>query len=153
MSSKENLFISSIKKDVGSPHPIEEMKNKLVNIMESFCFSYEEGPEIETEENNFDILNRFITLAITKDPKKFVEDVTGKNFANVASDTKDPLIELLKPNTAKTVLNFIREVIIHGSKEHQSMSNEENKNKINQIIKLTSCVHYDTTKKQFTRLD
>ena len=105
------------------------------------------------EENNFDILNRFITLAITKDPKKFVEDVTGKNFANVASDTKDPLIELLKPNTAKTVLNFIREVIIHGSKEHQSMSNEENKNKINQIIKLTSGVHYDTTKKQFTRLD
>ena len=35
MSPKENLFISSIKKDVGSPHPIEEMKNKLVNIMES----------------------------------------------------------------------------------------------------------------------
>ena len=57
MSSKENLFISSIKKDVGSQHPIEEMKNKLVNIMESFGFSYEEGPEIETEENNFDMLN------------------------------------------------------------------------------------------------
>ncbi len=57
MSSKENLFISSIKKDVGSQHPIEEMKNKLVNIMESFGFSYDEGPEIETEENNFDMLN------------------------------------------------------------------------------------------------
>ena len=57
MSSKENLFISSIKKDVGSQHPIEEMKNKLVNIMEYFGFSYEEGPEIETEEFNFDMLN------------------------------------------------------------------------------------------------
>ena len=48
MSPKENLFISSITKDVGSLHPIEEMKNKLVNIMESFGFTYEEGPEIET---------------------------------------------------------------------------------------------------------
>ncbi|MFL2730340.1 MAG: phenylalanine--tRNA ligase subunit alpha [Gammaproteobacteria bacterium] len=57
MSPKENLFISGIKKDVGSKHPIEEMKNKLVNIMESFGFNYEEGPEIETEENNFDMLN------------------------------------------------------------------------------------------------
>ena len=57
MSPKENLFISSVTKDVGSKHPIEEMKNKLVNIMESFGFSYEEGPEIETEENNFDMLN------------------------------------------------------------------------------------------------
>ena len=57
MSPKENLFISSVTKDVGSRHPIEEMKNKLVNIMESFGFSYEEGPEIETEENNFDMLN------------------------------------------------------------------------------------------------
>ena len=57
MSPKENLFISSVTKDVGSKHPIEEMKNKLVNIMESFGFSYVEGPEIETEENNFDMLN------------------------------------------------------------------------------------------------
>ena len=57
MSPKENLFISSVRKDVGSKHPIEEMKNKLVSIMESFGFSYEEGPEIETEENNFDMLN------------------------------------------------------------------------------------------------
>ncbi len=57
MSPKENLFISSVKKDVGSPHPVEEMKNKLVSILQSFGFSYEEGPEVETEENNFDMLN------------------------------------------------------------------------------------------------
>ncbi len=57
MSPKENLFISSIKKDVGSPHPVEEMKNRLVSILQSFGFSYEEGPEVETEENNFDMLN------------------------------------------------------------------------------------------------
>ena len=28
MSSKENLFISNVSKDKGSPHPIEEMKLK-----------------------------------------------------------------------------------------------------------------------------
>lgn len=105
------------------------------------------------EENNFDILNRFINLAITKDPQKFVEECLEKDFANIAGGTKDPLIELLKPKTAKTVLNFIREIVMYGSKEHSSMSNEENKNKINQIINSTSGVTYDTTKKEFTRLD
>ena len=34
MSSKDNLFINNIVSDIGSPHPIEEMKNKLVNILE-----------------------------------------------------------------------------------------------------------------------
>ena len=57
MSPKENLFISNIFQDRGSPHPIEEMKNKLVQIIESFGFVYAEGPEIESEENNFDKLN------------------------------------------------------------------------------------------------
>ncbi len=57
MSPKENLFISNIFEDRGSPHPVEEMKNKLVKIIESFGFVYEEGPEIESEENNFDKLN------------------------------------------------------------------------------------------------
>ena len=57
MSSKENLFISNVLKDRGSPHPIEEMKLNLVSILESYGFEYEEGPEIESEENNFDMLN------------------------------------------------------------------------------------------------
>ena len=57
MSPKENLFVTNVIKDVGSPHPIEEMKNKLISILESFGFYYEDGPEIETEANNFDMLN------------------------------------------------------------------------------------------------
>ena len=99
------------------------------------------------EENNFDIVNRFINLAITKDPQKFVEEITSKDFANIAGDTKDPLIELLKPSVAKKVLNFIREVIIHGNKNHPKTDD-----KINQIINLTSGVKYDTEKKEYTRL-
>ena len=57
MSSKKNLFISEINDDTGSLHPVEVMKERLVDILKSFGFSYEEGPEIETEENNFDLLN------------------------------------------------------------------------------------------------
>lgn len=100
------------------------------------------------EDNNFDILNRFINLAITKDPQKFVEECLEKDFANIAGGTKDPLIEMLKPNTAKMVFNFIREIVIHGNKKHPDTND-----KINQIINSTSGVTYDTTKKEFTRLD
>ncbi len=57
MSPKENLFVSEINSEIGSQHPIELMKDRLISILESFGFSYEEGPEVETEENNFDLLN------------------------------------------------------------------------------------------------
>ena len=57
MSPKKNLFISKINNEIGSQHPIETMKERLISILESFGFDYEEGPEVETEENNFDLLN------------------------------------------------------------------------------------------------
>ena len=57
MSQKKNLFVSEINSEIGSQHPIELMKDRLISILESFGFSYEEGPEVETEENNFDLLN------------------------------------------------------------------------------------------------
>jgi len=100
------------------------------------------------EDNNFDILNKFINLAITKDPQKFVNEILDKDFANIAGDTKDPLVELLKPNNAKMVFNFIREIVIHGNKNHP-----ETNDKINQIINSTSGVSYDNEKKEFIRLD
>lgn len=57
MSRKNNLFFSNIADEIGSPHPIEEMKIRLVSILENFGFTYKEGPEIESELNNFDLLN------------------------------------------------------------------------------------------------
>ena len=57
MSPKKNLFISKINYEIGSQHPIETMRERLISILESFGFNYEEGPEVETEENNFDLLN------------------------------------------------------------------------------------------------
>jgi phenylalanyl-tRNA synthetase alpha chain len=44
-------------KDKGSYHPINQMKDSLVNLLISFGFEIVDGPEIETEEFNFDMLN------------------------------------------------------------------------------------------------
>ena len=43
--------------DLGSHHPINQMKNSIINILTSYGFEVISGPEIETEEFNFDMLN------------------------------------------------------------------------------------------------
>ena len=55
----------SIKKDIepkishnfGSAHPINNMRDFIINILESMGFQQAYGPEVETEEYNFDMLN------------------------------------------------------------------------------------------------
>jgi len=44
-------------KEVGAYHPINQMKDSLMNLLISFGFEIIDGPEIETEEFNFDMLN------------------------------------------------------------------------------------------------
>jgi len=44
-------------KDKGSYHPINQMKDSLISLLVSFGFEIVDGPEIETEEFNFDMLN------------------------------------------------------------------------------------------------
>ena len=46
-----------IELNVGSYHPINQTKDYLLGILESFGFEILDGPEIETEEFNFDMLN------------------------------------------------------------------------------------------------
>ncbi len=43
--------------DLGAYHPINHMKDSIMSLLESFGFEVIEGPEIETEEFNFDMLN------------------------------------------------------------------------------------------------
>ena len=43
--------------DVGSHHPINYMKDSIMGLLKSFGFEIIDGPEIETEEYNFDMLN------------------------------------------------------------------------------------------------
>jgi phenylalanyl-tRNA synthetase alpha chain len=44
-------------KQIGALHPINHMKDSIMNLLASFGFDIIEGPEIETEEFNFDMLN------------------------------------------------------------------------------------------------
>jgi phenylalanyl-tRNA synthetase alpha chain len=44
-------------KDRGSVHPINHMKDSIIELLTSFGFEIVDGPEIETEEFNFDMLN------------------------------------------------------------------------------------------------
>ena len=57
MSYRKNISISKIYPDLGTNHPINEMKHRLVEILALLGFEHVEGPEIETEEFNFDMLN------------------------------------------------------------------------------------------------
>ena len=50
MSPKNNLFLYNISEEKGSYHPINKMKNFLVEILKSRGFKYMDGPEIETED-------------------------------------------------------------------------------------------------------
>jgi phenylalanyl-tRNA synthetase alpha chain len=57
MSSDKDIFLPKLIKDVGSIHPINHMKDSIMSLLISFGFEVVDGPEIETEEFNFDLLN------------------------------------------------------------------------------------------------
>ena len=44
-------------KELGSIHPITNINNILVNFLTAQGYEFVDGPEIETEEFNFDMLN------------------------------------------------------------------------------------------------
>tara|TARA_B100000767_G_scaffold269403_1_gene291183 strand:+ start:386 stop:1111 length:726 start_codon:yes stop_codon:yes gene_type:complete len=57
MSSSKDINPPELIKDFGAHHPINHMKDSIMNLLKSFGFEIIEGPEIETEEFNFDMLN------------------------------------------------------------------------------------------------
>lgn len=57
MSSDKDIILPKISIESGSSHPINHMKDSLMNLLASFGFTEVNGPEIETEEYNFDLLN------------------------------------------------------------------------------------------------
>ncbi len=57
MSSSKDITPPELIKDFGAHHPINHMKDSIMNLLKSFGFEIIEGPEIETEEFNFDMLN------------------------------------------------------------------------------------------------
>ena len=57
MSSMDNIEPPIIKKKLGSLHPINQTKIFLLKLLSEFGFNEVEGPEIESEDFNFDMLN------------------------------------------------------------------------------------------------
>ncbi len=57
MPENPDIYSPKIIKDIGSYHPINLMKDSIVNLLVSLGFEIVNGPEIETEEFNFDMLN------------------------------------------------------------------------------------------------
>ena len=57
MSSSSDINPPKLLKEFGGHHPINLMKNSIMNLLISFGFEVLSGPEIETEEFNFDMLN------------------------------------------------------------------------------------------------
>lgn len=57
MSKPKDIKPPYLVKEVGSHHPINHMKDSIMKMLGSFGFEMIEGPEVETEEFNFDMLN------------------------------------------------------------------------------------------------
>tara|TARA_B100000900_G_scaffold315140_1_gene273996 strand:- start:5325 stop:6050 length:726 start_codon:yes stop_codon:yes gene_type:complete len=57
MSLKDKINPPIIINELGSLHPISQTKDYLIRLLSEFGFDEIDGPEIETEEFNFDMLN------------------------------------------------------------------------------------------------
>ena len=57
MSSHKDIWHPKLIKNYGSYHPINHIKNNIIEFLTSLGFENIDGPEIETEEFNFDMLN------------------------------------------------------------------------------------------------
>tara|TARA_B100000212_G_scaffold299813_1_gene244664 strand:+ start:409 stop:1134 length:726 start_codon:yes stop_codon:yes gene_type:complete len=57
MSSRKDIFSPEVKKERGAIHPINHMKDSIMSLLVSFGFEIVDGPEVESEEFNFDMLN------------------------------------------------------------------------------------------------
>tara|TARA_B100001057_G_C22727557_1_gene902344 strand:+ start:447 stop:1175 length:729 start_codon:yes stop_codon:yes gene_type:complete len=56
-SPKDTPYKPKINKNHGSLHPITKVKDNITNLLISMGFQLIDGPEIETEKFNFDMLN------------------------------------------------------------------------------------------------
>jgi phenylalanyl-tRNA synthetase alpha chain len=57
MSLPEDINPPKLLKELGTYHPINQMKDSIMNFLLSLGFEIVNGPEIETEKFNFDMLN------------------------------------------------------------------------------------------------
>ena len=56
MNQDKQLF-PELTKELGTLHPITQIKSEILSLLEEIGFDFIDGPEVETEEYNFDMLN------------------------------------------------------------------------------------------------
>ena len=56
MSSPKDINPPELLEELGTYHPINQMKDSIMSLLVTFGFEIVHGPEIETEEFNFDII-------------------------------------------------------------------------------------------------
>ena len=57
MSSSKDINLPQLEKDLGGLHPINHLKDSIMDFLVNLGFEIVNGPEIETEKFNFDMLN------------------------------------------------------------------------------------------------
>ena len=57
MSDLDNINLTAISNELGTLHPINQTKEFLLRLLYDIGFEEVHGPEVETEEFNFDMLN------------------------------------------------------------------------------------------------
>ena len=57
MTSAKEINLPKKIVEFGAHHPINQTKDFIMSFLESLGFEIVDGPEIETEEFNFDMLN------------------------------------------------------------------------------------------------
>ena len=57
MSFSKDIIPPKVIREIGSHHPINQIKSYIIKFLIGFGFEIVRGPEVETEEFNFDMLN------------------------------------------------------------------------------------------------
>ena len=57
MSLSKDIIPPEVHQNIGTFHPINQIKDHIVNFLSNLGFEFIEGPEIEDERFNFDMLN------------------------------------------------------------------------------------------------
>lgn len=88
----------------GSVHPISQVKNRIIQIFERQGFNVEEGPEIETDWNNFTALNfppnhpareMQDTYFVEKNPDMVLRTHTSNVQIRLMNKTKPPIRSIM----------------------------------------------------------
>ena len=57
MSRSKDITVPKINRELGALHPVNQMKDFIMNLLAGYGFEIVDGPEIEIEKFNFDMLN------------------------------------------------------------------------------------------------